>query len=145
MRGDHACAHSGANDGAYATADRGSYDRSAARSHAQLGNRALAMLVCHDIAFAFGLGVGADRVDDLSVQMVAGPVRKNKFVRAEMEDRSTVQVIACSGVDHPAMQFGTNRNHDFAVAQDVLRELCPERRTRIAGGGVDILQYANAE
>src|SRR5580704_15415254 len=102
MSGHDTSAHGGAYDGADSPADRRSKDRSAAGSHAQLGNRALAMLVGHNIAFAFGFRVRADRVDDLSVQMVAGPVGQNKFVRAEMEDRPTVQMIACRGIDHPA-------------------------------------------
>ena len=101
-------------------ADRGAHDRAATGSQAQLCHGPFAVLVGDDIAFSLRLGVGAEGIDDFSVQMIAGAVGQNEFIGTEVDDRPTVQAIAGAGVYHFAVQFRSYRDDDFAVAHDIL-------------------------
>ncbi len=60
-----------------------------------------------NVSFALGLGVGAERIDDLSVQMVASAVGQNKFIGTEVDDGAAVETIAGGGVHDPAVQLRT--------------------------------------
>src|ERR1700689_2587269 len=120
MRGDNARADSRTHDRPDSSADSRAHNRSTADSQAQLGEGAFSVLVSDDVSFTLGPGVRAEGVDDLSVQMVAGAVGQNEIIRAQMDHRAAVHAIARSGVYHPAVQLGTDRHHDFAVAHDVL-------------------------
>ena len=130
MRSHNAGAHSRAYHGADSTADRCTQDSSTTGAHAHFSNRALAVLIGHNVALALGLGIGAKGIDHLGMQMVTSAIRQNKFIRPEVDDRSPVQPITGGGVNHPAVQLRTDRDNDFAIAQHVLGDRPLERCIR---------------
>ena len=75
MRSDHACAYGCAYHGTYATAYGGAKDSSAAGARTEFNEGPLAMFVGDDVAFTLDLGIGAESINDLGMQMVASAVR----------------------------------------------------------------------
>src|ERR1700733_13280583 len=120
MRGDNASSDSRPHHRPDASADSRAHNSSAAGTQAQLNEGAFSVLVGNDVSFTLRFGVGPEGVDDLSVQMVAGAVGQNKIIRPQMDHRTAVHAIAGGGVNHPAVQVGTDRQNDFTVAHDVL-------------------------
>src|SRR5580692_6040179 len=145
MRGGSARADSRAHDRADSAPNGSAHDCSAASAGAQYGKVSLYFRAGDNVPFALGVGVGALRIDDLSMHVVAGTVGQDEFIGTEVEGGAAVQTARGGGEYDSPVQLRTLRHNHFAVARDVLGDLPTERCTRSGGVGVDILKHANPE